>query len=228
VNQFATRKIRLIMKLRSEGIQDTAVLSAIEKIPREAFVPGSMRDQAYEDKTLPIGLEQTISQPFVVATMTQALELDYNHKVLEVGTGSGYQAAVLSLLCRRVYSIERHRPLLEAAEQRFEQLKLRNITAICADGMKGWQEQAPFDRIIVTACAQIAPPDALLNQLKEGGIMIIPVAFADGSQKLMRYKKEGEDTFAVRDIVPVRFVPLLPNVVARNAYQPQELQEVAF
>ena len=108
MNQFATRKIRLIMKLRSEGIQDTAVLSAIEKIPREAFVPGSMRDQAYEDKTLPIGLEQTISQPFVVATMTQALELDYNHKVLEVGTGSGYQAAVLSLLCRRVYSIERH------------------------------------------------------------------------------------------------------------------------
>lgn len=205
------RKIRLVMHLRSMGISSTEVLSAMEKVPRDAFVPGPMQDQAYEDIALPIGRGQTISQPLVVATMTQALEVTDRDKVLEIGTGSGYQTCVLAHLCRRVYSIERHKPLLIQAEKMFDMLKLRNITAIAGDGMKGWPEQAPFDKIICTAAAQGEPPDALLQQLRVGGIMVIPVATRE-FQVLRRYKKEGEDTFAVKDLMPVRFVPLLPNL----------------
>jgi protein-L-isoaspartate(D-aspartate) O-methyltransferase len=165
---------------------------------------------------LPIGLGQTISQPLVVAFMSQALELSDRDKVLEIGTGCGYQCAVLSKLCRRVYTIERHKDLLKDAEKRFEELKLRNITAIAADGMKGWPtingiDQAPFDKIIVTAAARSEPPQALKDQLKIGGIMIVPVG-GPGDQNMMRYKKESEDTFAVKPLMPVRFVPLLPDV----------------
>lgn len=211
MNSQDTRKIRLVMHLRSMGISDTDVLAAMEKVPRDAFVPAQMLDQAYEDIALPIGRGQTISQPLVVATMTQALELSDRDKVLEIGTGSGYQTCVLAHLCRRVYSIERHKPLLLQAEKMFDQLKLRNITAIAEDGMKGWPNQAPFDKIIVTAAAQGDPPPALLDQLKPGGIMVIPVA-TNEHQVLRRYKKEGDDTFAVKDLLPVRFVPLLPNL----------------
>ncbi len=227
VNQLDTRTIRLVMQLRSEGIQDTNVLSAIEKTPREMFVPQALQHQAYENKALSIGLEQTISQPFVVAVMTQALEVNDRTKVLEIGTGSGYQAAILSYLCRRVYTIERHRPLLETAEQRFEALRLRNITAIAGDGMKGWPEQAPFDRIIVTAAAYMKPPEALINQLADGGILVAPVENGDGTQVLKCYKRENADTLAVRDICPVKFVPLLPNIVPLNMYSTDELQEVS-
>ncbi len=212
MNAEDTRKIRLVMHLRSMGIADTAVLAAMERVPREAFVPEQMQDQAYEDIALPIGRGQTISQPLVVATMTQALEITDRDKVLEIGTGSGYQTCVLAHLCRRVYSIERHKPLLLLAEQMFDRLKLRNITAIAGDGMKGWPEQQPFDKIICTACAHGEPPAPLLDQLKVGGIIVIPVALPDGQQVLRRYKKEGEDTFAVKDLMPVRFVPLLPNL----------------
>lgn len=219
MNADTTRKIRLIMHLRSMGISDTNVLSAMEKVPREILVPAAMRDQAYEDIALPIGRGQTISQPLVVATMTQALELSDRDKVLEVGTGSGYQACVLAHLCRRVYTIERHKPLLRLAEKIFDRLKLRNITAIAGDGMKGWPQQAPFDKIIVTACAQGKPPQELLDQIKIGGIMIIPVAEPDGRQFLRRYKKEGEDTFSVKDVMPVRFVPLLPNIASESEAQ---------
>ena len=221
--QTPARVIRLIMSLRSAGITDMDVLGAMERIPRDIFIPQQMHDQAYEDIALPIGRGQTISQPFVVAFMTQALELNDRMKVLEIGTGSGYQACILSKLCRRVYTIERHRPLLEGAEKVFEHLKLRNITSIVADGMKGWPQQAPFDRIIVTACAQGGPPQELLDQLAVGGIMIIPVA-KDGQQFLRRYKKEGEDTFAVRDLLGVRFVPLLPDIArpAENAEDPMD------
>lgn len=226
MNELDTRKIRLIMQLRSLGIQDTAVLSAIETTPRELFVPQAIRHQAYEDKALPIGLEQTISQPYVVALMTQALELNDRLKVLEVGTGSGYQAAILAKLCRRVYTVERHRPLLEVAEQRFDQLKLRNITALAADGMKGWPEQAPFDRMILTAAASNEPPQALLDQLADGGIMVAPITRADRVQMLRRYRKESADTFAIKDLCEVRFVPLLPDVVARAAYSEGDLREV--
>ena len=214
--QAANKRIRLIMDLRTKGITDTRVLSAIEKVPREFFVPSQAVDQAWEDIALPIGLGQTISQPYVVAAMTQALELTDRDKVLEIGTGCGYQCAVLAHLCRRVYTIERHKALLKEAEQRFDTLKLRNVTAIAADGMKGWPringiDQAPFDKIIVTAAARAKPPQELIAQIKVGGIMIIPVGEA-GAQTLKRYKKESDEAFAVRDIMPVRFVPLLPDV----------------
>ena len=210
------KKIQLIMDLRSKGITDTVVLGALERVPREKFIPEAMQDQAYEDIAVPIGRGQTISQPFVVATMTKALELDDRCKVLEIGTGSGYQACVLSKLSRRVYTIERHRPLLQKAERIFSDLHIRNVTSICADGMKGWpiingSDQAPFDRIILTCAAREKPPQALMDQLAVGGIMISPVGDA-GEQVLKRYKRESEDTWSIQDVIPVRFVPLLPDI----------------
>jgi len=214
--QAANKRIRLIMELRTQGITDTDVLSAIERVPREYFVPTHSQDQAWDNMPLPIGLGQTISQPYVVAFMTQALQLSDRDKVLEIGTGCGYQAAILAKLSRRVYTIERHKNLLVGAEKRFDDLKIRNITAIAADGMKGWPtingiDQAPFDKIIVTAAARDKPPQALLNQLRVGGIMIIPVGGV-GEQVLKLYKRESEDAYGVRDVLPVRFVPLLPDV----------------
>ena len=214
--QAANKRIRLIMELRTQGITDTDVLSAIERVPREYFVPAHSQDQAWDNMPLPIGLGQTISQPYVVAFMTQALQLSDRDKVLEIGTGCGYQAAVLAKLSRRVYTIERHKNRLVGAEKRFDDLKIRNITAIAADGMKGWPtingiDQAPFDKIIVTAAARDKPPQALLNQLRVGGIMIIPVGGV-GEQVLKLYKRESEDAYGVRDVLPVRFVPLLPDV----------------
>lgn len=211
MNAVNAKKIRLIMELRSLGVGDTAVLAALEKVPRELFVPAAMADQAYEDIALPIGRGQTISQPYVVAAMTQALEINDRARVLEIGTGSGYQACVLAHLCRRVYTIERHKPLLLLAEKIFDHLKLRNITALVGDGMKGWPAQAPFDGIICTAAARGEPPHALLDQLKIGANLIIPVAL-DGKQVLRRYKKEGSETYAIKDLMDVRFVPLLPHV----------------
>ena len=214
--QAANKRIRLIMDLRMQGIVDTDVLSALERVPRDHFVPDYAVDQAWEDTALPIGLGQTISQPYVVAFMTQALELSDRDKVLEIGTGCGYQAAVLSHLVRRVYTIERYKDLLKAAEKRFDELKLRNITAIAADGMKGWPtingiNQAPFDKIIVTAAARNKPPQALIDQIKVGGKMIIPVG-GTGEQMLKLYTRESEDAYSVRDMLAVRFVPLLPDV----------------
>lgn len=214
------RKIRLVMELRQKGIHDTDVLSAIERVPREEFVMPAMHDQAYEDIALPIERGQTISQPFVVAKMTEALELNDRCKVLEIGTGSGYQTCVLSKLCRRVYSIERHKPLLVSAQTMFDHLGVRNVTAICADGMKGWPkingiDQAPFDRIIITAAARDKPPSALMDQLAVGGIMVAPVG-EQGEQMLKRYKRESDDTWSVSDIFPVRFVPLLPDIAANG------------
>ena len=158
--------------------------------------------------------------------MTQALDINERDKVLEIGTGSGYQATVLSHLCRRVYTIERHRPLLEMAERRFEELRIRNITAIAADGMKGWPEQAPFNRIMLTAAATHSPPQELLNQLADGGVLVTPVQLNTGEQVLRRYRKESDDTFAIKDLCDVRFVPLLPNVVTRNTYTEGQLREV--
>jgi len=211
----AARRIRLLMKLRRSGITDRAVLGAIERIPREAFVPETFSDQAYEDIALPIGRGQTISQPLVVAAMTQGLKLGDRHKVLEVGTGSGYQAAILSKLCRRVYSIERHRPLLDIAEARFKQLRLHNITTVAGDGMKGWPEQAPFDRIIVTAAAAQEPPKALLDQLSIGGILVIPLGRQSGDQFIYRITRT-ETGYDSEKMMPVRFVPLLPDIAPDN------------
>lgn len=215
------RKIRLIMKLRKSGITDTAVLGAIERVPREVFIPMTFHDQAYEDMALPIDRGQTISQPLVVASMTQELKVNDRHKVLEIGTGSGYQAAILAKLCRRVYSIERHRPLLEAAQHRLNDLKIRNITCKAADGMKGWTEQAPFDRIIVTAAAGDEPPQALLDQMSIGGIMIIPMGRDKASQFIYRITR-NEDGYGCEQLMPVRFVPLLPNVARDEAVSAAE------
>ncbi len=214
------RKIRLIMKLRKAGITDTSVLGAIERVPREAFIPPMFHDQAYEDIALPIDCGQTISQPLVVASMTQALKVNDRHKVLEIGTGSGYQAAILSKLCRRVYSIERHRPLLATAEKRLTDLKVRNITCKAADGMKGWIEQAPFDRIIVTAAAAAEPPEPLLEQMSLGGILIIPMGRDKANQFIYRITRL-EEGYHCEQLMPVRFVPLLPEV-ARNGTAARE------
>lgn len=208
--------IRLIMTLRNAGITDTHVLSAIERTPREVFVPETFRDQAYDDIALPIGRGQTISQPYVVAAMTQALEIGDRDKVLEVGTGSGYQAAILARLCRRVYTIERHKPLLQDAQRLFEKLRIHNLTSICGDGMKGWPQQSPFQRIIVTAAARGKPPQTLLDQLDVNGILVCPVGHSTDDQVLRKYTKMSDDTFGISDICPVRFVPLLPDIARLN------------
>src|SRR5580698_7800707 len=151
------RPIALVMELRGQGISDQRVLSALERTPREMFVEEPFQPTAYENIALPIACGQTISQPYIVAYMTEALELDPRHRVLEIGTGSGYQAAILSPLCRMVYTIERHRPLLRAAEARFAALKLYNVVTRCADGLEGWPEQAPFDRILLAAAVADVP-----------------------------------------------------------------------
>jgi protein-L-isoaspartate(D-aspartate) O-methyltransferase len=208
------RAISLLMALRRQGITDNRVLAAIEKTPREVFVEETFEPSAYENTALPIACGQTISQPYVVAYMTQALELDDKMRVLEIGTGSGYQAAVLSPLCRRVYTIERHRPLLKKAEQRFRALKLHNITTRFGDGFKGWPEQAPFDRIILTAAVPKVPEN-LVEQLKIGGIMIAPIsdqAPAESISQLLT-KIIKIDTGVRREpLIPVMFVPMLPGL----------------
>jgi len=203
----AARKIRLLMELRREGITDVNVLSAMERVPREQFVPDTFQDRAYDNSALPIGHGQTISQPYVVALMTQALEIGARMRVLEIGTGSGYQTAVLCGLCRRVYTIEQHKPLLAEAEKRLLALRFTNFTAMPGDGARGWPEQAPFDRIIVTAAPRKVP-EALLDQLADDGIMIVPVGAALDDQWLERLKKK--DGKVERDrMIPVRFVPLV-------------------
>jgi protein-L-isoaspartate(D-aspartate) O-methyltransferase len=209
----AQDQINLIMQLRRRGIRTTRVLRAIELVPRDLFVDPAFAEHAYQDIALPIECGQTISQPYVVAYMTEKLEVDERHKVLEIGTGSGYQAAVLSHLCRRLYTIERWRELQKAAERRFTKLGLTNITSIIGDGWLGWPPQAPFDRIIVTAAAA-DPPRALLDQLKVGGRMIIPLGESRDSQSLVQIDKTDagiEETA----LLPVRFVPLVHGRVKR-------------
>jgi protein-L-isoaspartate(D-aspartate) O-methyltransferase len=203
------RKIELLMKLRSQGVRDVRVLEAIEKIPRELFLPETFALEAYADRAMPIACGQTISQPFIVAFMTDRLKVSKRMKVLEVGTGSGYQTAILSLICRRVYTIERHRALLAAAVRRFEQLRLANITTMLGDGLKGWPAQAPFERIIVTAAAQVLP-ETLLEQLAPGGIMI-PVDTNENRQELLRITR-GPKGVETERLLDVRFVPLVEGV----------------
>ena len=208
------RKIRLVMELRQEGLTDRLVLGAIERTPRELFVPPSFYDQAYENTALPIGHGQTISQPSVVAFMTEKLELTGRMRVLEIGTGCGYQAAVLAHLCRRVYTIERYRELLREAEARFTELRLHNITTRWGDGTKGWPEQAPFDRIIETAAAPELS-EVLIDQLAPDGIMIAPVGGTTLGQSLIRCRRteEGSET---EELWPVRFVPMMEGTIDRD------------
>ncbi|HMM13568.1 MAG TPA: protein-L-isoaspartate(D-aspartate) O-methyltransferase [Parvibaculum sp.] len=216
MDEIDQAKIELIMSLRRQGIRDKRVLNAIERIPREGFINASFRKQAYEDHALPIECGQTISQPFIVAYMTEQLHVTDRMKVLEVGTGSGYQAAVLSRLCRRVYTIERYRTLLRDAVKRFEELHLHNITAKVGDGAEGWTEQAPFDRIIVTAAAASVPLK-LMEQLKVGGLMIVPVGAPGGrgEQNLVRIERT-EEGVQREELMPVRFVPLVEGVARES------------
>ena len=203
----AERKMQFLFALRSKGVTDARVLAAMEQVDRGPFVKGLFAARAYEDMPLPIVCGQTISQPSVVGLMTQALEVSPRDKVLEIGTGSGYQAAILSKLARRVYTCDRHRRLVVEARAVFDELKMTNITALVADGSFGLEEQAPFDRIIVTAAAE-DPPSPLLAQLKEGGIMVLPVGQSDAVQHLIRVRKTA-DGLEYDEMRAVRFVPLL-------------------
>jgi protein-L-isoaspartate(D-aspartate) O-methyltransferase len=203
----AERKMRFLYALRSKGVTDIRVLTAMERIDRGTFVKGLFADRAYEDMPLPISCGQTISQPSVVALMTQALAVTPRDKVLEVGTGSGYQAAILSQLARRVYTVDRHRRLVREAQELFLTLDLTNITAFAADGSFGMADQAPFDRIMVTAAAE-DPPGPLLAQLKIGGIMVVPVGQSDTVQSLIKVTRH-ETGFEYDELRPVRFVPLV-------------------
>ena len=206
------RAMELVETLRRQGIGDARVLDAIARIPRDVFVDQPFERAAYDNSALPIACGQTISQPYVVAFATQALELDPKHRVLELGTGSGYQAAILSPLCRMVYTVERHKPLLMQAEARFKKLGLTNIVTRHSDGLKGWAEAAPFDRILLSAAVPEVP-QILIDQLKPAGILIAPVGgdadAAHGvSQNLTKIVK-GEDGIKRQSLLPVMFVPMI-------------------
>jgi protein-L-isoaspartate(D-aspartate) O-methyltransferase len=203
----AERKMQFLYALRSKGVTNTAVMTAMERIDRGDFIRGVFSERAYEDVPLPISCGQTISQPSVVGLMTQALMINPRDKVLEVGTGSGYQAAILSQLARRVYTVDRHRPLIKDASALFKALDLSNIITFTADGSFGLPDHAPFDRIVVTAAAE-DPPGPLLAQLKIGGIMVVPVGQSDAVQSLIRVTKT-ETGFDYEELRLVRFVPLV-------------------
>ena len=200
----AARQKMVQEQLKSRGIQDQRVLQAMQKVPRHAFVPEHLAEQAYADHPLPIGHDQTISQPYIVALMSELAEISPQDKVLEIGTGSGYQAAVLAELCRAVYSVEIVEPLAREARQRLEQLGYENVSVRCGDGFQGWEEQAPFDAIVVT-CAPPEIPPPLLEQLGEGGRLVIPVG--ELWQELRVVSKTG-GRLRTREVIPVRFVPM--------------------
>jgi protein-L-isoaspartate(D-aspartate) O-methyltransferase len=206
-DDLAERKMRFLFALRSRGVTDTRVLTAMEKVDRGLFVKGIFADKAYEDMPLPIACGQTISQPSVVGLMTQALAVNPRDTVLEVGTGSGYQAAILGHLCRRVYTVDRYRRLVREAAELFRQLDIGNITAFTADGSFGLPDQGPFDRILVTAAAE-DPPGPLLAQLKPDGIMVLPVGQSDAVQSLIKVTRTSQG-FDYEELRPVRFVPLV-------------------
>jgi len=210
--QDAEAKMQFLFALRSRGVMDKRVLEAMERIDRGAFVKGLFAERAYEDMPLPISCGQTISQPSVVGLMTQALQVEPRHKVLEIGTGSGYQAAILSQLARRVYTLDRHKRLVSEAQEVFDVLDLSNITALAADGTRGLPEQAPFDRILITAAAE-DPPGPLLSELKPGGIMVVPVGQSDAVQALIKVTRT-ETGYDYQELRQVRFVPLVEGLGA--------------
>ncbi len=205
-----TRLARLVLSLRSQGVSDAKVLKALEATPRQMFTPDLFQERAFEDSALPIACGQTISQPFIVGLMTQALKIEPRARVLEIGTGSGYQTAILSRMARLVYTVERYRTLLAEAEARFKALQLTNVITRFGDGGQGWPEQAPFDRIMVTAAAP-DEPRALLDQLKPAGMLVAPIGRGP-VQSLRRYCGDGKGGFTVEDLGEVRFVPLLDGV----------------
>jgi protein-L-isoaspartate(D-aspartate) O-methyltransferase len=201
-------RMEFLLGLRQRGIGDAAVLRAMDEVPREQFVETRDADSAFADQALPIACGQTISQPYVVAYMTSLLDVRPVHRVLEVGAGSGYQAAVLSRLARKVVSIERYRTLAETARARLARLGFGNVEVIAGDGFAGVPEHAPYDRIIVTAAAETIP-EALVGQLAEGGIMILPLGPQGGAQRIVKLTKNA-DGLKREDLIAVRFVPLLP------------------
>ena len=201
---------RLVLALRSQGVTDPGVLAALESTPRELFTPDLFKERAFEDSALPIACGQTISQPFIVGLMSQALQVEPRSRVLEIGTGSGYQTTILSKLSRLVYTVERYRTLLGEAEARFKQLGLTNVITRFGDGGLGWPEQAPFDRILVTAAAP-DEPKALLSQLKPKGVLVAPIGKGP-VQSLKRYTGDGAGGFRIEVMTDVRFVPLLDGV----------------
>ena len=201
-------RMQFLLGLRRRGIGDAAVLRAMDEVPREHFVEGPFVDAAYADQALPIACGQTISQPYVVAYMTEQLGVRPDHRVLEVGTGSGYQAAVLSRLAREVVSVERYRTLAEAARNRLAVLGYKNVDVRAGDGLAGLPDRAPYDRIIVTAAAETIP-QALVGELAEGGVMVLPLGPHAGPQQLVKLTK-GAGGITQEDLIGVRFVPLLP------------------
>jgi len=200
--------MEFLLTLRRRGIADQGVLRAMDEVPRERFVEPTFAGSAYADQALPIACGQTISQPYVVAYMTEQLEMESHHRVLEVGTGSGYQAAVLSHLAREVVSVERYRTLAEEARERLKALGYENVDIVVGDGFAGEPDRAPYDRIIVTAAAETIP-EALLDQLADGGIMILPLGSHDGSQHIIKLTKSVTG-IRRENLIPVRFVPMLP------------------
>jgi protein-L-isoaspartate(D-aspartate) O-methyltransferase len=207
--QYAEAREKMVLEqVRARGIRDGQVLDAMREVPRHCFVPLTLRPDAYEDHPLPIGSGQTISQPYIVALMTELLRLKPTDRVLEIGTGSGYQAAVLSRLAGRVFTVEIHPALAEEAGERLKALGYGNIAVRCGDGNLGWKEHAPFDAVIVTAAAR-GIPAPLMRQLKPGGRMCIPVGERLGVQNLLLIEKALDGSVSKRSVLPVRFVPLL-------------------
>lgn len=196
------------LQIANRGIDDEYVLEAMRRIPRELFIPPDMREHAYADSALPIAESQTISQPYIVALMTQALRLSPGDKVLEIGTGSGYAAAILGFIVREVYSLERHQPLAERAQKLLDQIGIRNVNVIHADGTQGWPDAAPYDGIVVTAGAPEVP-EPLIEQLTAGGHLVLPVGKHTTSQHLLQIHKEPDGSLKRSDLGPVRFVPLV-------------------
>lgn len=203
-------KARLILSLRAGGVTDARVLKVVEQTPRDLFVPALWQERAWEDSALPIACGQTISQPLIVGMMTQALHIKARDRVLEIGTGSGYQTAVLAKLARLVYTVERYKTLLAEAEERIKALGLLNVVTRYGDGGAGWPEQAPFDKIMVTAAAP-GEPKTLLRQLKPGGVLVAPVG-KGAVQTLYRYTVDAEGHAEREALGEVRFVPLLDGV----------------
>jgi protein-L-isoaspartate(D-aspartate) O-methyltransferase len=201
-------RMGFLLDLRRRGIMDQRVLRAMDQVPRENFVTPDYADEAYADQALPIACGQTISQPYVVAYMSEQLAVAPSHRVLEIGTGSGYQAAVLSRLAREVVTVERYRTLAETARTRLATLDYANVTVVVGDGFAGHPERAPYDRIIVTAAAETIP-DALVSELADGGAMVLPLGPHAGPQQLVKLTK-GEQGIKQEDLIGVRFVPLLP------------------
>jgi protein-L-isoaspartate(D-aspartate) O-methyltransferase len=208
-DQFAVQRERMVREqIASRGIKNAEVLKAMRAVPRHLFMPSDVRSHAYEDRPVPIGYGQTISQPYIVAYMSDALEVRPDHRVLEIGTGSGYQAAILSALAREVYSIEIVPQLAKSSAETLRQLGYKNVMVRGGDGYKGWPDKAPFDRILLTAAPPEVPP-ALIDQLKPGGILLAPVGKSPVEQEIVRISKAADGKITSRSLLPVRFVPMV-------------------